>query len=422
MFKQIVSGLFCLSVCSVHAQHNKGLPVWQQGFMDIHHISTGRGNAAFLIFPDSTTLLIDAGDISDTHPRTLSPRNSQRKPDGSRSAGAWIADYITQFMPGNKKPALDFAMLTHYHDDHFGEWDPDRPLASNGAYRLTGITEVGDKIPIATLIDRGRDFPINLNSSEFLLKEQKDEYHIVQTLQEYWKFIDYQTKHNSLVHQELLPGARNQISLKKSPQSYPEWTSRNIAVNGRIWTGYADHDFISLFKTGQYPGENPLSTCLKISYGPFDYFTGGDIAGVNAWGEGDANSLEAQVAPVIGPVDVATFNHHGNRDSQSPVYIRTLRPRVWVQQSWSSDHPGDDVLRRVASEGLYPGERDLFTTDMLEANRLVIGDRVDRQYRSQHGHIVIRVFNRGTQYMVYVLDDLSATREIKAVFGPYQSR
>jgi beta-lactamase superfamily II metal-dependent hydrolase len=422
MLRKIVSGLLCLSVCSVSAQTGQSLPAWQEGFMDIHHISTGRGNAAFFIFPDSTTLLIDAGDISDTHPRTLSPRNSQRKPDASRSAGNWIADYITQFMPGNRKPSLDFAMLTHYHDDHFGEWDPNRPLASNGAYRLTGITEVGDKIPIATLIDRGRDFPINLNSPEFLLKEQKDEYHIVQTLQEYWKFIEYQSKHNKLVHQEFLPGGRDQISLKKSPESYPEWTTRNIAVNGRIWTGYADNDFTSLFKEGQYPGENPLSTCLKISYGRFDYFTGGDIAGINAWGEGDANSLEANVAPVIGPVDVAMFNHHGNRDSQSPVYVRNLRPRVWVQQSWSSDHPGDDVLRRVTSESLYPGERDVFTTDMLEANRLVIGDRVDQQYQSQHGHIVIRVYNRGAQYRVYILNDLSAKREIKAVFGPYNSR
>ena len=28
------------------------LPEWQAGYLDIHQISTGRGNAAYLIFPD----------------------------------------------------------------------------------------------------------------------------------------------------------------------------------------------------------------------------------------------------------------------------------------------------------------------------------------------------------------------------------
>ena len=154
----------------------------------------------------------------------------------------------------------------------------------------------------------------------------------------------------------------------------------------------------------------------------FDYFTGGDISGVNAVGESDLASLEANVAPVIGPVDVATLNHHGNRDSQSAMYVRTLRPKVWIQQCWSSDHPGDDVLRRITSQTLYPGSRDIFTTDMLEANKLVIGDRIAQNYRNEHGHIVVRVFDSGSQYSIYVLDDFSEKREVTAVAGPYQSR
>jgi len=36
------------------------LPAWQEGHLDIHHINTGRGAAAFYIFPDGTTLLVDA--------------------------------------------------------------------------------------------------------------------------------------------------------------------------------------------------------------------------------------------------------------------------------------------------------------------------------------------------------------------------
>ena len=39
------------------------LPEWQAGYLDIHQISTGRGNAAYLIFPDGTTMLLDAGRL-----------------------------------------------------------------------------------------------------------------------------------------------------------------------------------------------------------------------------------------------------------------------------------------------------------------------------------------------------------------------
>jgi len=39
-------------------------PPWTQGHLDIHQISTGRGNAALVILPDGTTLLVDAGDGS----------------------------------------------------------------------------------------------------------------------------------------------------------------------------------------------------------------------------------------------------------------------------------------------------------------------------------------------------------------------
>ena len=37
------------------------LPPWTPGCLDIHHIATGRGNATFILMPDGTSLLIDAG-------------------------------------------------------------------------------------------------------------------------------------------------------------------------------------------------------------------------------------------------------------------------------------------------------------------------------------------------------------------------
>ena len=42
------------------------LPAWAPGTLDIHQIVTGRDNAAFVMFPDGTTLLLDAGDAGGT--------------------------------------------------------------------------------------------------------------------------------------------------------------------------------------------------------------------------------------------------------------------------------------------------------------------------------------------------------------------
>ena len=38
------------------------LPKWQEGYMDIHTIATGRGDATLVVMPDGTTLMIDAGE------------------------------------------------------------------------------------------------------------------------------------------------------------------------------------------------------------------------------------------------------------------------------------------------------------------------------------------------------------------------
>ena len=401
---------------------NKQLPSWEEGMMDIHHINTGRGDAAFAILPDGTTLLIDAGDMSETHPRTLSVRNAPRLPNTNKTASEWIVDYIHQFFPKGYKKQLDYALITHYHDDHFGELDSLRLKAANGDYRLTGITEVGNKFPIHKVLDRGFTYPINLRNPEIQNQErfQNDAYGMVPTLKNYWKFLAAEQTRNGLVHEQLIPGQNNQIALVNKAKKYHNFNIRNIAVNGTVWTGVGN-DTLALFSKGEYPGENNLSTCIKISYGKFDYFTGGDISGLNGIGATDGNSVESHIAPVIGAVDVATLNHHGNRDSQNDVYVRTLRPRVWIQQNWSSDHPGDEVLRRITSKELYPGERDIFSNVMLQANKDVIGDRLD-QYKSQNGHIVLRVYPNGNSYAVFVLDDTTDKREITAKFGPYEAR
>lgn len=394
------------------------LSPWQKGYVDIHHINTGRGNASFILFPDGTSLVIDCGDMSETHPRVLSKRNAPAVPDNSKTPAQWVADYIFQFHPKREDAIIDYALITHYHDDHFGEIDSLKKKSPKGGYLMTGITELGSIIPIKVLIDRGYDFPIDFKDGEVQKKFYlvQDPFSMLETLQEYWKFIGFQSKVNGLTYEKFIVGSSQQISLKYNVQGYPAFIVKNLFVNGEVCSDTENLTY-HLVNQGEYHGENELSAGIRISYGEFDYYTGGDIGGIDQHGQNYPNSMETKAAPVIGQVDVALMNHHGNRSSMNTYFVSCLRPRVWVQQSWSSDHPGMDVLRRVISEELYPGERDLFTTVMLEANKVVIGSLVDKSYKSQSGHILVRVYPGGGSYSVFILDDKTTRREVLAQFN-----
>jgi len=51
--------------------------------------------------------------------------------------------------------ALDYALITHFHPDHYGAVTAASPASAKGPYRLSGMTEVGDALGIHTLLDRG---------------------------------------------------------------------------------------------------------------------------------------------------------------------------------------------------------------------------------------------------------------------------
>jgi beta-lactamase superfamily II metal-dependent hydrolase len=405
-------------ISSVSAQTNI-FPKWEKGFLDIHFINTGRGNAAFYLLPDGSSLLVDVGDL----PSSDSVRRSPAVPNNSKTPAEWVADYIYHFHPDKKNARLDYALITHYHDDHFGHFNNSVKTHKEGNYKLSGITELGSIIPIKKLIDRGFDKPVNFRDSALQnkMKTNGEAMGLLNDLNEYWKFIEYQGKINGMVNEKFEVGSVDQIKLKNDSAGYPEFRIKNLFANGEISNSWDGEVSVHKYKAGEYPGENDLSCGVKISYGKFDLYTGGDIPGINFTGSSDFNSMEALVAPVVGPVDVATLNHHGNRDSQNEFYVRTIRPRVWIGQSWTSNHPGEEVLRRIISNEVYPGKRDLFTNFFHPSNKIVIGKRAVESYKTQTGHIVIRVYPRGDNYDIFVLDDRSDERKIISQYH-YQSR
>jgi beta-lactamase superfamily II metal-dependent hydrolase len=361
------------------------LPPWTAGEFDIHQIQTGRGNSAFLIFPDGTTMLIDAGAVPDRPGPELGPE----RPNASRGPGEWIARYIERFSP--RQPAtLDYALVTHYHDDH-----------------MAALAAVGRLVPIRTLIDRG-DTPAPLPGA------------LIDGYREFRRTFGGTAE-------SLRVGRADQIVAARGGSPYPGFEVRNVAANGVVWTGRGSEsrqifpaDWSSLPKEDQ-PGENDFSLALRIRYGAFDYYTGGDLVGVPldeapAW-----QDLETPVAGAIGAVDVAVLDHHGWLDTTNIFFLKTLQPRVVIIPAWHATHPDHGVVRRLLTQRIYPGPRDLFITTLLPAPAAVFS-YLGHPFASTEGHIVVRVAKGGASYSVFVLDDTDEGGRIKAVFGPYASR
>jgi len=415
-----VTALLVAVLASLFAQAASGdsLPPWTEGYLYIHHISTGRGNAAYIVMPDGTTMLIDAGETDQAFITSVAPLAPfPPRPNAEHAAGYWIADYIREFAPRDRPVALDYALITHFHTDHMGMLLPSSPLSATGAYQLTGITEVADLVPIKTLVDRAAPTyttPVDLRTC----RESNNE----KTLANYLRMVDYRRQHGQAVV-GLHPGVLDQIRLGR-PAKFPDFHIRNIASSGVIWTGRGaeteQYIPIDAIKDCHFD-ENPFSNVIKISYGNFRYYAGGDIPGVPDYTQPYWRDMETPVAAVVGPVDAMTLDHHGNRDSTNGAILRALRPRVIIQQNWLSAQPGEEVVVRLASHEFYPGPRDVFSTGMSAETRTAIGPIMDRIYRSYGGHIVLRVAPGGSSYDVFILNDENEGREVIKHFGPYKA-
>ena len=389
----------------------KQLPAWQEGELDIHLINTGRGETNFLILPDGTTLLADAGELILTDPRTWSVRNTTAKPDASRYAYEWTVHYLERILPPTHR-RIDYALITHFHDDHYGSVGDGSPRSRKGDYLLSGITGVGDAIPIGKIVDRG--YPDYAMPYHFLshLTARNDTTEL-RTLNNYLRFIAWHKTHEGMEAEAFRVGRNDQFPLKYAPQRYPDFSIRNLHANGIIWNGKGNGTVNTFPDTSLFRAqENCLSAGIRIDYGKFRFYLGGDIPGYSALGTPVWNDVESAVAPVTGEVDVAVMNHHGGRDALSETFIRTLRPRVWLEHIWSSDQPGLETLERVRSEWLYPGKRDLFATNLLQPLQDVAGPGLKAAYQSCDGHIVVRVRRDGS-YTVYVLDSDTPSMRVK---------
>jgi len=371
------------------------LSPWKRGYMDIHHIATGQGDCTFIVCPDGTTLLIDAGDngLPDGSKHWF-----RRVPDATKPTGEWLCRYIRHFSPDSTN--IDYALLTHFHADHMGSLKGAVP--GEHGYLRSGITYVGDEIPFGTLVDRdwpSYDFP----SRENILRESP-------LFDEYRKFIDYQ-RGTGMDVQKFTVGVNDQFVLKHSPHRYRRsFEVRNLVGNARVWTGKGNETTIMYQGDSTLFDENQPSCGIRIRYGKFTYYNCGDLSGSNFWRyKCQERDFETPVSKVSGRITVMKCDHHAATDVVNENLMRAARPEAFVVLGGHREHPYKPTMERMIDRSIYPDNRDYYIT--TDCSKEDLGPEL-WSYFKPAGHIVVRVSPGGKKYRIYSLDVYSGDYRI----------
>jgi hypothetical protein len=342
-------------------------------------------------------MMVDAGAFYGTTPYLSDPL-----PSGQRRPGEWVGRYAKRRLEGCGLTGIDSFLLTHLHGDHVGALAAELPLSADGAYRLTGISDVAAIVPVLRFVDRA--WPDYSYPAPADADFQKN----------YRAFLQAQSKGGKKV-ERFRPGARDQFALRHDAAAYP-------IANGEVWTGEGERTRklfpeLSTLKPEDYPAENPCSCAIRVRYGKFGYYTGGDLTNDTNYGRDPWRDSESAAAEACGRVSVAVANHHGYFNANGDRYVRALQPQVFVIPAWDSAHPTVNVLNTLFSKAIYSGERDVFATLIKAENR--IANKKTDQLKSRAGHIVVRVEPGGDRFAVHILSNTEESDTVTASFGPY---
>lgn len=360
-------------------------PAWKPGELDIHFIHTGVGEQTFFIFPDGTTMLLDCGDTH--HVKYMCDVPPQ--PSAEKCGGEWVSRYIQRLIPQRE---IDYLMVSHWHGDHIG--DPSLGCWRNKAGRqICGISAVAEDFRFRHYFDH--QFP---HPGQYAMDPDPEAYDLFQT----WLT---KARIAGLDAESFKVGALDQIRLLKDVARYPQFHVRNLCANAVLWDGAsgvidcgAEHA-----KSGRKTiHENRLSAAIRIDYGAFSYYSGGDNELELYDANGKPYNWEARIGRVCGPVDVAKTNHHAGSHAMSSEFCASVRPRVWLSSVWQAKMVDHHSLASMCSRALYPGDRTVCFGYIAEKVRDVVA-----AYGADiapAGHAVVRVAPGGNAYDIFILD------------------
>ena len=384
--------VFTAGCCGNKARVGATLPAWSQGYLDIHTISTGRGECVFFILPDGTSIVVDAGEFSREGKKYT---NVAQRPNAETRPTKAFGDYIRHFNPTD---AIDYFNLSHFHMDHMGNAEPEYERSAEGDYLLTGVMALHHQVPFREVIDRAYGAYDSLEVKAMSVK----------VLAEYKKFLEYHTANGTIKASRFELGAVNQFALKHNAEAYPNFSIENICSNGYVWNNGQAVDVYEGIRDALR--ENAASCGFVIRYGAFDFLTAGDV--------GDYHDLELRVAEAVGQVDAVKAHHHLSPHSMCQPSVEVLRPQVMVATSFYNRdiQPDKSKFDYIANVGCA-----LYCTSVGE-NELAADPTAYASCAAVSGHNVIRVAPGGNQFMVYTLDDTSSDYRVTKIDGPFICR
>lgn len=387
---------------------------WQKGHFQVHFIYTGVAESLFLILPDGTSMLLDCGDFDAL---ARGKKAVPVLPGTGRHAGEWISRYVRRVNPSGKN--VDYMMLSHYHNDHAGCMDFNAGLLKRDGhpYSLSGFGQAAEFLHFDRAIDRC--WP-DYNDPLPLKEDPRESF-------PHMKYVyDYLTRHEGLKMEKFELGALNQVAMLNRPEDYPDFFIRNICGNGRVWMpdGTVRDMYKERFvlKGTEYINrdENGMSLGMIVGYGPFRFFTAGDV--YSAWRNTDGSLFctDDVLAEACPKVDVAKLNHHGHHSMNSNI-IRALGARVWISCVWDQLHNTSDVMKRLTDRSLYSGDRVICPGIMPVERRKQaaldgetwMSDIAESSYEGSH--IVLDVEPGGRNYSVSYLTASDESMRVRSV-------
>jgi hypothetical protein len=303
---------------------------------------------------------------------------------GSKAQSEYVAQRIKDL---TGRATVDYLVISHYHYDHVGNKYANS-TKGNGLWNLFDV----EGIKVDTVIDRG----------------------------DFQPYGDATSSHDNYVAK--LATWKTEGKIKKRTLAEPGVTAIDlgggikvdvIAVNGNgIFehpTPEKDqhwHDFS--------PSENDYSVVLKITLGKFEYYTGGDVTGVDAdrsfpdGGVQSYNDVESTFADKVGNVEVMRVSHHGSSFSTNEKLLSTLKPEFSIISSGENgyDHPDRDVVHRLRALS-----KVFVTTDVSSKEW-----QGDNSIRSEilDEDLEIDVFDAGDRYRIHGIDAQSFSDDEEA--------
>ena len=378
----------------------KMLPLWEEGYLDIHMINSARGECSFLILPDGTTLVVDVGEI----PATMGDFPVAQLPSTDVRPTTTYARYIKNYLPEGKS-WIDYCHISHFHNDHFG--DPSIKGETNPiGYRKIGAMALYDLIPFKNILDRA--YPNYLAEGESKTAPIDHTWFL-----EEWKTLIKWGEEQGVLQGARFTAGKEQIVLLYNKEKYSNFMTMNICENGYGY--YIKSGDTTPKKNGSKSDSgNPSSCGFYLKYGDFDYVSAGDITSA------PQNRMAYYFRDCADgtKLDAIKGGHHLSSNGYGGQMEAYMFPDVILNQNFYKKQPDIDLLNNK----IFPTiGAEVYTTNAHPEALTEYADTYSK-ISDYNGHIVLRVAPGGASYYVYMLDATNFEYRVKSIHGPYTSK